>query len=298
MNPPHCLNLYTAGLKRPPLWKQCTVTSLRFSSSNSRWKQRQGKDAYARDAKVQGLKSRAAFKLLEMDAKYHLFKPGGVVVDLGYAPGSWSQVALDRTRSGGKVIGIDLIPAEPPKGVATFQGDFLSPYVQRMVKDFISQSVQTPSKGQGAKATTESSSTMDLGQPSYIDVGRQAPIAGAQYNDAQAVDIVLSDMSAPWEQTSGFNVNSLSNPYHRLMNTSGVAFRDHAGSMDLCDAALHFAEETLKTGGHFVCKFYQGSEDKLLEQRLKRMFSKVHREKPDSSRNAGAPPQREANRRS
>lgn len=53
---------------------------------------------------------------------------------------------------------------------------------------------------------------------------------------------------------------------------------------DLCDAALHFASETLKTGGHFVCKFYQGSEDKVLEQRLKEMFSKVHREKPESSR--------------
>ncbi|KAJ4155753.1 hypothetical protein LMH87_000984 [Akanthomyces muscarius] len=262
MNPPHCLTLYTTGLRRPSLWKRCTVTSLRFSSSNSRWKQRQGKDAYAREAKVQGLKSRAAFKLLEMDAKYHLFKPGGVVVDLGYAPGSWSQVALDRTRPRGKIIGIDLIPAEPPKGVATFQGDFLSPDVQKMVKDFISQSSQTPPKRQGVKTTTESSSTMELGQSSYIDVG--PPVAGAQYNEAQVVDIVLSDM---------------------LMNTSGVVFRDHAGSMDLCDAALHFAEETLKTGGHFVCKFYQGSEDKLLEQRLKRMFSKVHREKPESSRN-------------
>lgn len=114
-------------------------------------------------------------------------------------------------------------------------------------------------------------------------------------------------MSAPWEQTSGFNVNSLSNPYRRLMNTSGIAFRDHAGSMvspsprtncedvqrmvtrgiqtqDLCDAALQFASDTLRPDGHFVCKFYQGSEDKALEQRLKKLFARVHREKPDSSR--------------
>jgi len=96
--------------------------------------------------------------------------------------------------------------------------------------------------------------------------------------------VVLSDMSAPWEQTSGFSMNTLSNPYHRLMNTSGMPFRDHAGSMDLCDAALRFASDTLKAGGHFVCKFYQGSEDRLLEQKLKKMFHKVHREKPDSSR--------------
>ncbi|CCF40157.1 ribosomal RNA methyltransferase MRM2 [Colletotrichum higginsianum] len=91
-------------------------------------------------------------------------------------------------------------------------------------------------------------------------------------------------MSAPWDQTSGFGVNSLSNPYHRMMNTSGVAFRDHAGSMDLCGAALQFANDTLKNGGHFVCKFYQGSEDKAFEKKLKVLFAKVFREKPESSR--------------
>lgn len=53
---------------------------------------------------------------------------------------------------------------------------------------------------------------------------------------------------------------------------------------DLCAAALQFAVDTLKAGGHFVCKFYQGSEDKALEQRLKKIFAKVYREKPDSSR--------------
>ncbi|KAK4110094.1 ribosomal RNA methyltransferase [Canariomyces notabilis] len=68
------------------------------------------------------------------------------------------------------------------------------------------------------------------------------------------------------------------------MNTSGVAFRDHAGSMDLCRAALSFASDTLKTGGNFVCKFYQGAEDKAFEGLLKKMFARVHREKPESSR--------------
>lgn len=97
---------------------------------------------------------------------------------------------MDRTRPRGKIIGIDLIPAEPPKGVATFQGDFLSPDVQKMVKDFISQSIQTPPKRQGVKTTTESSSTMELGQSSYIDVG--PPVAGAQYNEAQVVDVSLT----------------------------------------------------------------------------------------------------------
>lgn len=120
----------------------------------------------------------------------------------------------------------------------------------------------------------------------------------------KTIDIVLSDMSAPWEQTSGFWKRSLSNPY-RMMNTSGIPFRDHTGSMvrvnfiqplasantseDLCNAALEFSYDTLKTGGHFVCKFYQGAEDKQLENRLKKLFGAVHREKPESSRSVCTP---------
>ncbi|KAK8905658.1 hypothetical protein QC760_11256 [Botrytis cinerea] len=69
-----------------------------------------------------------------------------------------------------------------------------------------------------------------------------------------------------------------------MMNTTGIKFSDHAGSMDLCNAALRFAFETLKPGGHFVCKFYQGAEDKELELKLRKMFAVVHREKPESSR--------------
>ncbi|KAF4342715.1 ribosomal RNA large subunit methyltransferase J [Fusarium beomiforme] len=249
----------------------------------SRWKQRQGRDAYARGAKVQGLKSRAAFKLLEMDAKYKLFKGSGqTVVDL---------VAVEKTKPNGKVIGIDLIPAQPPRGVATFQGDFLSPVVQEMVKNFILESHQRPPVVQEIQKT-DSSGTEDgitIDRPSYLDMERhtsqnEPTAAEPEASNKRIVDVVLSDMSAPWEQTTGFNVKTLSNPYHRLMNTSGNAFRDHAGSMDLCAAALQFASDTLRSGGHFVCKFYQGPEDKEFEKKLKTLFTKVFREKPESSR--------------
>ncbi|KAI1071101.1 hypothetical protein LB507_009672 [Fusarium sp. FIESC RH6] len=268
------------------------ASSIRWSSSGSRWKQRQGRDFYARGAKVQGLKSRAAFKLLEMDSKYRLFKGNGqTVVDLGYAPGSWSQVAVERTRPNGRVIGIDLIPAQPPRGVATFQGDFLSPDVQEMVKNFILESHRRPPPLQNSEESdgSDPDEIAAIDRPSYLDMEfhtsqDEAAIPESETSKKRLVDVVLSDMSAPWEQTAGFNVNTLSNPYHRLMNTSGNAFRDHAGSMDLCAAALQFASDTLKTGGHFVCKFYQGSEDKDFEKKLKTLFSKVFREKPDSSR--------------
>ncbi|KAG7427198.1 rRNA methyltransferase 2 [Fusarium oxysporum f. sp. raphani] len=260
------------GWKLSPclLHSRPVAESIRWSSSGSRWKQRQGRDAYARGAKVQGLKSRAAFKLLEMDSKYKLFKGNGqTVVDLGYAPGSWSQVAVERTRPNGRVIGIDLIPAQPPRGVATFQGDFLSPVVQEMVKNFILESHQNPPVGQEIEKTgsgTEEGITVD--RPSYLDMERhtgqnEPPASGPEGSSKRIVDVVLSDM---------------------LMNTSGNGFRDHVGSMDLCAAALQFASDTLRSGGHFVCKFYQGPEDKEFEKKLKTLFTKVFREKPDSSR--------------
>ncbi len=64
------------------------------SASSARWLDRQSKDRFAREARVQGLKSRAAFKLLQINERYRLFRPGQTVVDLGFAPGSWSQVRL------------------------------------------------------------------------------------------------------------------------------------------------------------------------------------------------------------
>ncbi|KAM0333998.1 hypothetical protein ACHAQA_001018 [Verticillium albo-atrum] len=134
-----------------------------------------------------------------------------------------------------------------------------------------------------------SASTKIQDTPSYIDLERAetadipTPVEESS-KSSKLVNVVLSDMSAPWDQTSGFGVNTLSNPYNRMMNTSGVTFKDHVGSMDLCYAALQFASDTLKPGGHFVCKFYQGAEDKELEKQLRKLFTKVFRDKPESSR--------------
>ncbi|KAG8427575.1 2' O-ribose methyltransferase [Metarhizium acridum] len=175
---------------------------VRWSSSNSRWKQRQGRDVSSREAKVQGLKSRAAFKLLEMDSKYRLFKPGQTVVDLGYAPGSWSQVAQERTRPHGRVIGIDLIPAQPPRGVATFQGDFLSPSVQRLVREFIARTGRPVEKVERG----DDGETM-----SYIDRERRASEEREGNGTSASVDVVLSDMSAPWNQSFRTFVRQRSN---------------------------------------------------------------------------------------
>ncbi|QIW99790.1 hypothetical protein AMS68_005308 [Peltaster fructicola] len=247
-----------------PTTSSSLTISRAASGSSTRWLTRQGRDPYTRASKLNALKSRAAFKLLEIDEKHHIFKPGQTVVDLGYAPGSWSQVAVSRVRPGGKgrgrVVGIDVIPAQPPKGVSTIQGDFLSPSIRQLVLEFVRDA-------NAGRAIAHQSFARSGGNEDEVD---EEPITektsdqeGDDQKQGRVVDVVLSDM---------------------MMNTSGNAFKDHAGSMDLCLAALSFSYDTLVSGGHFVCKYYQGGEEKDFETRLKTLFEKVHRIKPDSSR--------------
>jgi len=81
-------------------------------------------DPYVQRAKAEGYRSRAAYKLLELDKKDRLLVPGQLLVDLGAAPGSWSQVAVAKLGSKGKVVAVDLLPMEPLPGVQFVQGDF------------------------------------------------------------------------------------------------------------------------------------------------------------------------------
>lgn len=247
------------------------------SASSSRWKTRQSSDPYSKAAKTSALKSRAAYKLLELDQRHKLFKPGITVVDLGYAPGSWSQVAVSRTKPGGRVVGIDVIPAQPPRGASTIQGNFLSESVQREVRDYVKDywkgrarargqmgksvvGMQAESRegteGVGAEELDDDRGVveMDRDASSAATTGHQdqgdriaeddeeeesgGPLrirrltrAKQDEQEGRVVDLVLSDMSAPWELATSTWVKSVSNPYLRMMNTSGISFRDHAGSM-------------------------------------------------------------------
>lgn len=109
--------------------KQRVKTARKRTLSSQRWLERQLNDPYVARAKSEGYRSRAAFKLLEMNEKYKLFKPGQRVVDLGAAPGGWSQIAAKEVGSAdgrGKVVGIDLLPIEPMTGVDFIQMDFLA----------------------------------------------------------------------------------------------------------------------------------------------------------------------------
>jgi len=94
------------------------------SKTSKQWMREHINDPFVQLAQKEGYRSRAAYKLLEIDAKDRLLKPGTVVVDLGATPGGWSQVAAGKVGRNGKVIALDLLPLNPLAGVEFIQGDF------------------------------------------------------------------------------------------------------------------------------------------------------------------------------
>ena len=103
-------------------------TARKRSTSSTRWLQRQLNDPYVAAARREGYRSRAAYKLIEIDEKYRLLRPGSIVVDLGAAPGGWSQVAADLTKAAdgqGLVVAMDLTEIDAIPGVTFLHGDFM-----------------------------------------------------------------------------------------------------------------------------------------------------------------------------
>lgn len=97
---------------------------MKRSKTSKQWMHEHVNDPYVQRAQKEGYRSRAAYKLLEMDERDHLFKSGMVVVDLGAVPGGWSQVAVAKVGPAGRVIALDLLPLSPIAGVEFIQGDF------------------------------------------------------------------------------------------------------------------------------------------------------------------------------
>lgn len=189
----------------------------KHSHASQEYLRRQAADPFAQLARKQGYRSRAAYKLLSIDDKYHFIIPGKDIVDLGAAPGSWTEVAIARTQGRGKVIAIDKIAMDDVDGAHVILGDMTSPQI-------------------------------------FNDLLALCP---------RGVDVVLSDM-AP--------------------ETSGSSATDHIRSMILCDVAADFSRQTLKKGGSFVCKLFQGGEEKDFVDGLRQVFTKVSFVKPPASR--------------
>ncbi len=197
------------------------VKAVRLKTANKRtpssqaWLARQLNDPFVTEAKLKGYRSRAAFKLIELDDRFHFLRHGQRVVDLGCAPGGWVQIAMARGAS--SVVGVDLLPVEALPPAHLIQMDFTDPACGERLIEL-------------------------LGGPP---------------------DVILSDM-AP--------------------NTTGHRQTDHLRIVGLIEAAVDFAVETLKPGGAFVTKAFQGGEMEQVLRALKAHFDEVKHVKPKASR--------------
>jgi len=187
--------------------------------SSKRWLERQLNDPYVHAAKTKGYRSRAAFKIIELDSQFHFLKKGARILDLGAAPGGWSQIASVRVGPAGQVVATDILEMEALDGVIFIRADLL-----------------------------------EAGTPKLLLAALGGP-----------ADVVLTDMAAP---------------------TTGHRPTDHLRTSALLEAALDMADETLRPGGIFVGKVFQGGAAGDLMQRLKKSFAHVKHVKPPASRAA------------
>jgi 23S rRNA (uridine2552-2'-O)-methyltransferase len=109
----------------------------RRTGSSQRWRQRQERDIYVEQANRSGWRSRAVFKLEQIQAKERLLRSGGVCVDLGSAPGSWSQFAVQIVGPTGRIVAVDLLAMDPIPGVEFLQGDFTTPETLEAMRDLV-----------------------------------------------------------------------------------------------------------------------------------------------------------------
>jgi 23S rRNA (uridine2552-2'-O)-methyltransferase len=127
--------------ERPPAGRQLKVqvrTAKRRKASSTRWLERQLNDPYVAKARAEGYRARSAYKLIEMDDRYHVLRPGDRVVDLGAAPGGWSEVAAARVKSTDadpRVVAVDYLDMAPLSGVTALKLDFLNEDAPGAIRD-------------------------------------------------------------------------------------------------------------------------------------------------------------------
>ena len=188
------------------------------TKSSARWLREHFTDEYVKRAQREGYRSRAVYKLLEIQEKYNILRPGQTVVDLGAAPGGWSQLVAQRIGDRGSVIALDVLPIAPLPGVMSLTGDFR----------------QTE--------TLEALQAVLQGRP---------------------VDLVIADM-AP--------------------NITGVRAVDQPRGLYLAELALDFAQQSLRPGGDFLTKAFQGEGFDTFLRTTRAAFANVTVCKPKASR--------------
>ncbi len=173
-----------------PTGRRATVrvkTARGRTVSSQRWLQRQLNDPYVVEAKKRGYRSRAAFKLLQIDDQFRFLKPGGRIIDLGAAPGGWTQVSVERVSSGknkGVVIGIDLTPVEPIAGATVLAKDFYDEDAPALLTELLGGPADVVLSDMAAAATGETQidhmRIMGLAEAAH-DLARQILKPGGTY---------------------------------------------------------------------------------------------------------------------
>lgn len=143
--------------------------------SSNRWLSRQANDPYVRRARERGYRARAAFKLIELDDKHRFLRPGRRVVDLGAAPGSWSQVAAERVGQQGRVVALDVLEIEPMPGVEIVQGDFrdndVLAHLERTVGERVDLVLSDMAPNISGVAASDQARSMDLAEMALAFAG-------------------------------------------------------------------------------------------------------------------------------
>lgn len=146
-------------------------TAKKRSVSSTRWLQRQLNDPYVEQARAEGFRSRAAFKLLEIDEKHPLLKPGMKVLDLGAAPGGWTQVAARRLGPQSKIVCVDILDMDPVPGAEILKLDFLDPDAPQIIRDALGGTADLVMSDMAAPTTghrqTDHLRTMALFEAAY-----------------------------------------------------------------------------------------------------------------------------------
>jgi 23S rRNA (uridine2552-2'-O)-methyltransferase len=184
-------------------------TANKRSVSSTRWLHRQLNDPYVAEAKKQGFRSRAAFKLLQLDERFHFLKAGARVVDLGAAPGGWTQVVGEKVlKSGrGKVIGIDILEMDPVPGAEILHLDFMSDEAPDKLKALLDGEADVVLSDMAASATghqqTDHLKIMALAETAYAFAAEVLAPGGtfiAKVLQGGATGDLLKDLKRDFEE--------------------------------------------------------------------------------------------------
>lgn len=180
-------------------------------ASSNRWLERQLNDPYVAESKRLGYRSRAAFKLIQLDEKFKFLGKGKTIVDLGCAPGGWTQVAVQRNKGSGQVVGLDILPAEPIEGAVLLCQDFTQDGAAESLKALLKGPADVVMSDMAANTTghqqTDHLRTIALVELAYDfakDVLAQGGIFIAKVFQGGAEGSLLNDMKKNFAKVSHF----------------------------------------------------------------------------------------------